>query len=85
MKLSEPNINTVLHCPKKNKFVETHKNLGVKGMVKGSRLIPWTNHRPIIFVGHGLLPNYSHKFYPALNSLVRVYCSNFWFPEISRA
>ena len=39
MKLYKINGNTVLHCPKDNKFVETHKKLGVNEMVKGSKLI----------------------------------------------
>ena len=39
-KLSKININTVFHCLKGNKFVETHKKLGMNEIVKGSRLIP---------------------------------------------
>ena len=34
MKLSKIDKNTVLNCLKENKFVETHKNLGVNEMVK---------------------------------------------------
>ena len=40
MKLSKINRNTVFHCLKENKFVETHKELDVNKMVKDSRLIP---------------------------------------------
>ena len=40
MKQSKTNINTVLHCLKENTSVETHNNLGVNEIVKGSRLIP---------------------------------------------
>ena len=44
MKLCKIYINnTVFHCLEENKFVETHKNIGVNEMVKGSRLITWTN------------------------------------------
>ena len=40
MKLSKINRNTVLHCLKANKFIETWKKIGVNEMVKNSRLIP---------------------------------------------
>ena len=40
MKLSKINRNKVLHFLKENKLVETHNNIGVNEMVKGSRLIP---------------------------------------------
>ena len=40
MKLSRINRNTVLHCLKKNKLVETHKKLGVNGTVRGSIFFP---------------------------------------------
>ena len=40
MKLSKINKNIVFHCLKENTLVETHNNLGVNEMAKGSRLIP---------------------------------------------
>ena len=40
MKLSKISINIVFRCLKENKFVETHKKLGLNEMAKGSILIP---------------------------------------------
>ena len=40
IKLYKINRNSVLHCLKENKFVDTHKQLSVNEMVKGSRFIP---------------------------------------------
>ena len=82
MKLCKININnTVLHWLKENKFVETHKNLGVNEMVKGFILIPWNNPWPIISVVIVRLTNHRPPLFPYIKPLAGVNCSNFWFPK----